>query len=1151
MPAAAAGVAGAARAAPASLPPVSRVAPGAAASAGVSGLPARPQNQLYPQHLQPQLPQPPQTSPPQWQQQQHQQPPLTSSQWQQPLQQPQWQQQQQHQQQRPQQPQLQHQQPPSQTQAAPQLRSQPQLWQQQPALPQQPHPTSYHTPPAFPTPAAAAFTAAPASTPVTGPANVVPAVAAHRAAPAVASRARRAYASLDDHAALPPPNLAPLPPQPPQPPAAQDLRRASLPPGSYAAPQLPQQSLQQSQPRPLDPPSFGPRQYSEGGTPARGAYPSAPALAQQQQQQAPQVSASFQNLAVSPGQRGAMVNVMQLPGVDVQATLGLKAPAAALAPRQHAASRSPLAACPLLFQRATIAAVPRSPALAAKCKVPLAVLVTPLRDSLPGEAPVPVVDAPRIVRCRRCRMYINPWVQFVEQGTRWKCNMCFLSNEVPTFFDWDEATRTPVDRLARPELTHSVVEYIAQKEYMSRPPQPLALIFVIDVSHAAVACGMPALVAKTILDNLASIPNDADRTKVAFITVDSALHFYNLEPGRTEPQMLVVSDLDDTFLPIPGGLLVSLTEARPLVEKLLAGLGDMFAATTDTQNALPRALLAASKLLTPSGGKIVVFQSTMPSVGDGALKPREDQSILGTPKEWSLLQPANGFYKGLAVDCSRSHICIDLFVTTSQYIDIATLNGCAKYTGGTLNYYPGFHAGRATDASRFATELARHLSHRPGLEAVLRVRATRGLQAAAYHGNFFLSLSDLLALPAARPGDSYAAEFVVQDSVAAPVVIVQSALLFSAADGTRRVRVVSTALPVTDSPADVFAGADQIAVAALAVKKAVLRAHTSGVDAARDELLTPLLSIVEACRTTFATPSQSAQLLLPPGLQLLPLLTLGALKHRAFRTASRVPTDARAAALAALEVASPEDCIAAVHPRLWAPAVDLFGGDAQAAEAEAAAEVATAFASDLEASAADGAPPPVFPATSGTAGELAGLLAPATARLRPLTAASLPAAEPAVLDDGGGALLVWLPRALDQRLCRELFGVDLCADVPAGKMVDLPTEPTPAGRRLAGLVQRLRRRRLLAGSVWPDIVVVKEAGDRSVGVGGSVAPTAGEAIAAAAAARSVFLAALVMDEAGGGGGATPAPAPQTSAWAYQRFLASIRDRTTRTNKIAF
>ncbi|CAD6960292.1 unnamed protein product, partial [Tilletia laevis] len=47
-------------------------------------------------------------------------------------------------------------------------------------------------------------------------------------------------------------------------------------------------------------------------------------------------------------------------------------------------------------------------------------------------------------------------------------------------------------------------------------------------------------------------------------------------PGNTDAEMLVVSDLDDVFLPKPNDLLVNLAEARAGLESLLTRFADMF-----------------------------------------------------------------------------------------------------------------------------------------------------------------------------------------------------------------------------------------------------------------------------------------------------------------------------------------------------------------------------------------------------------------------------------------------------------------------------------------------------------------------------------------------------------------------------------------------
>ena len=84
------------------------------------------------------------------------------------------------------------------------------------------------------------------------------------------------------------------------------------------------------------------------------------------------------------------------------------------------------------------------------------------------------------------------------------------------------------------------------------------------------------------------------------------------------------------------------------------------------------------------------MSSSLPSVGAGALKNREDPKILGTPKvntnyslvyrllsifaqESGLLQTASPFYKTFAIECSRAQVSVDMFLFSAAYQDVATL----------------------------------------------------------------------------------------------------------------------------------------------------------------------------------------------------------------------------------------------------------------------------------------------------------------------------------------------------------------------------------------------------------------------------------------------------------------------------------------------
>lgn len=55
--------------------------------------------------------------------------------------------------------------------------------------------------------------------------------------------------------------------------------------------------------------------------------------------------------------------------------------------------------------------------------------------------------------------------------------------------------------------------------------------------------------------------------QVGFVTYDKVIHFYNVKASLAQPQMMVLTDIADVFVPMVDGFLVSLTEARATLER--------------------------------------------------------------------------------------------------------------------------------------------------------------------------------------------------------------------------------------------------------------------------------------------------------------------------------------------------------------------------------------------------------------------------------------------------------------------------------------------------------------------------------------------------------------------------------------------------------
>ena len=104
------------------------------------------------------------------------------------------------------------------------------------------------------------------------------------------------------------------------------------------------------------------------------------------------------------------------------------------------------------------------------------------------------------------------------------------------------------------------------------------------------------------------------------------------------------------------------------------------------------------------------------------------------------------------LDCSGQQVAVDLWTFGSSYVDLATLSGISKFSGGQVQHFPGYHVVHNTPmAAKFESALRRYFTRKIGFEAVMRIRCTRGLALHTFHGNFFVRSTDLLSLPNINP----------------------------------------------------------------------------------------------------------------------------------------------------------------------------------------------------------------------------------------------------------------------------------------------------------------------------------------------------------------------------------------------------------------
>ena len=685
--------------------------------------------------------------------------------------------------------------------------------------------------------------------------------------------------------------------------------------------------------------------------------------------------------------------------------------------------------CDPRYLRLTVNAFPANQALKQRFALPIGCMVRPL---IPGEkVPVAQFGSTGIVRCRRCRTYINPFVQFIDGGRRFRCNVCQLPNEVPVdYFCTLDANGTRRDIADRPELRHGTVEFIASQEYMVRPPMPPTFFFAFDVSANAVSSGFLAKAVNTVKDALDELPG-GERTHVGFLTYDNTIHFYGLKPGSETPQMMVVAELDDPFCPAPDDLLVNLGDSRDAVDALLEMLPNVFVGTSHVDSCMGPAVQAAYMAMNHIGGKLMMFQCTLPSLGQGRLLNRgDDHRNAGTDKEHLVRAPADPFFKKMAAECSRQQICVDIFASASPYGDLASLSILPRYTGGQLYHYPGFRAER--DGLKLRNELRHNLTRFTAWEAVCRVRCSKGFRVSSFNGHFFVRSMDLLALPATNADAAYAVQIAHDEQLpTSNVSYLQCALLYTTADGERRIRVHTMSVPVVPDIAQMFRSIDGGAMSAFLTRLAVERSLTARLQDAREAMQLKLSQSMREFRLLNTSAARAFNcLIFPDMMRLMPLFTLCAAKSPSLRGQTRdVSVDERIRSTFEILSAPTEAILRRLYPAMYA----------------------------LHA----------MPPEAGLQNEAGGIVMPP----RTVLAGERVDARGAYLVDDGRQCLIWLGKMLDRGFINAVFG----AQGPPNPDVDFePTlvEETQLSKQVCGVIAEVRRR--AANGCHCTLTVIKQ-----------------------------------------------------------------------------
>ncbi|KAJ5130619.1 Sec23/Sec24 beta-sandwich [Penicillium bovifimosum] len=553
------------------------------------------------------------------------------------------------------------------------------------------------------------------------------------------------------------------------------------------------------------------------------------------------------------------------------------------------------------YARLTLNNIPSASDFLTSTGLPLGMVLQPLAPLDPGEQPIPVLDFGDAgpPRCRRCRTYINPFMSFRSGGSKFVCNMCTFPNDTPAeYFAPLDASGARVDRMQRPELLMGTVEFTVPKEYWNKEPVGLQTLFLIDVSRESVHRGFLKGVCQGIRDALygdgtESSEGEGDESsrklppgaKVGIVTYDKEVHFYNLTASLGQAQMMVMTDLDEPFVPLSEGLFVDPYESKSVITSLLSRLPSIFSSIKYPESALLPTLNSALSALQATGGKIVCALASLPTYGPGHLSVREDPKVHGTDAEKKLFTTENPAWKKTASKLAEAGVGLDLFMAApgGAYLDVATIGHVSSLTGGETFFYPNFHAPR--DILKLRNEIAHAVTRESGYQTLMKVRCSNGLQVSAYHGNFVQHAMGADLEIAGVDADKAISVLFSYDGKLDPKLDAhfQAALLYTSADGQRRVRCINVVAAVNEGGLETMKFVDQDAVVSVIAKEAASKTLDKTLKDIRASISEKTVDIFSGYRKIFSGSHPPGQLVLPENLKEFSMYMLSLVKSRAFK----------------------------------------------------------------------------------------------------------------------------------------------------------------------------------------------------------------------------------------------------------------------------
>ena len=556
---------------------------------------------------------------------------------------------------------------------------------------------------------------------------------------------------------------------------------------------------------------------------------------------------------------------------------------------------------------------PKDTKTLSQLSIPMSVSLCPMKNT--GEE-LPYIDygENNIPRCpnRNCRAYMNPFVKFIQGGEKWICNLCGQINDTEEFYYSDvDKNGVRLDINQKPELCCGSYEFFANKAYWKKGKGPTEafFIFAFETSMGAIDNGFFTACVESVKDviNNENFYN-GKKVKISIMTYNSGIDFYAYNTKYTQPQMLTVNE-DPVFLPTERNNLIFNLEKDK--DKILQTL-DLIQNTYNKNNTnipnnnckdslqILQVVVGAFLIGKNLGGKIIIFSSSnnlnsIPKMVVGLDKNMTKEQIAYSAHDSRKLG-------NMGINLTNENMSLDIFASADAQISTFTLNQLCEYSNGHLYFYKKFKI--ELHYKNIFNQIRRVLSRPVCWEAVNRTRFSSGYKISSYSTPILVANGDLFIFPVGdsdqnflfsiaptppKPGEenenkekknnnnNYFNTYGLEEKD--NYLYIQSALLYSYGDGTRRIRIHNLCLPLTTNIKHIYNEINSEMVATYYLKDTIDKLYKTKNIA--NSIISTDTQFKQFIDKVMSTQNKIEKDLLP-NLDYLPLYMIGMFKHRIF-----------------------------------------------------------------------------------------------------------------------------------------------------------------------------------------------------------------------------------------------------------------------------